>query len=147
MANYMSQSLCELLSKLKFFSLLEPGKKPCMNSLSFVNSNSYTGSIYRTLTGESANNLILHIEQLVVNISDVVDEYSKSSFMSTIINAINDSLKGIKHLLITYKDRPKVIAKLSVSITNINLYIDKYKHLLNTVNNHIDNHNKKSRSK
>lgn len=122
----MTQSLCLFLAEAKYYSMIEANKKPCINSKSFVRADSYIGGTQRFLYGESAKNLLLHINLYASSVHTILAEYKNTVFLSTILTAVDESLTGLRHLLITYKTRPAITTDLSVIIRNIEFAVTQY---------------------
>lgn len=128
MSDNMSISLAELLAKLEFFSLIEPDKKPCMKSHCFVSASSWSGAIYREFKGESSDNFILELKNIVMQIKETINDCKDSDyFMSKIINTMDKAVKGLVNLQVTYKNKPHIIASLNVQIDIMNKYLHEYK--------------------
>lgn len=123
----MSDSLLTFISESQFFAGLEPNKKPCMISKTYVSASSYLGSIQRTLTGESAANLLLHIKLYATKMDNMLAEYknTKALFPCVVENSLS-ALNGFKTLLITYKYRPLIVNGLQASIQNIEHILKGY---------------------
>ena len=124
----MTTSLCDLLAKCEFFSLIEVGKKPCMNTMCF--SSGMFGGMYRKLTWESADNLLHHINLYIHEINCAVSEYKDTSFLKLVINGVYKTIKPLETLLTTYKSRPKVTSRLTVYIQQLKSIVDPHKELI-----------------
>ena len=132
MANHISPVLDELLVKLQFLSMIQPGLKPNVNNgLSFSHSQSWFGSIYRYIYGESKDKFIYDLRNIIDRAIDALVEYQDNpKLQATLANYLYASRNGIHNLLMTYKHDPEYIAKLKVLVHCMDLQLEKYRHLL-----------------
>jgi len=120
-------TLRELLSKLEFLGMIERGQKPCMGDMTFVDGNSFWGALMRAFKGEGSKGMLAHINQIVEQTVESVEEYKDTEFLPIIINTLNKAKIGINNLNTTYSDQPAVTSQINVIIANINHQLRKYK--------------------
>ena len=125
-------TLRELLSKLEFLSMIERGQKPCMGDMTFVDGNSFWGAIMRAFKGEGSKGMLAHINQIVEQTVESVEEYKNTEFLSIIITTLHKAKIGIGNLCTTYDGQPAVTSQLKVIIANINHQLRKYKDCIET---------------
>lgn len=119
-------SLRELLKKLEFLGMIEIGKKPCMNDMTFVDSRSWMGAFYRNRSGENRKGTMLQVEQTIDQAIVSLKEYSGTEFNYIIIKSLKKARIGIQNLAETYATSPGVVAQIRVIISNIDLQLKKY---------------------
>jgi hypothetical protein len=128
----MPVDLQALLTKLHFISQIERGKKPCMSDMSFVKTDSYlVGPIIRWWKGESRKTLVPDIEKIVDEAIIKLTTYKDNEkYVSLIINLLASDRVSIESLITTYREDPKMISNIKVILTNIDLQLDQYRHLI-----------------
>lgn len=119
--------LRDLLSKLAFFAMIERGKKPCVNDMSFVDSGSWFGAYKRWMTNEDRNNMVVQINSIIDQAIMAIDEYRGSEFFPLIINGLAKARQGISHLTSTYSDSPKTVSDIKICLDNIDLQLARDK--------------------
>lgn len=128
--NSIPVTLNDLLVKLKILSMLERGKKINIGTMSFVDANSWIGSFTRSITGESRKGLMIHLNQIIQEAINAIEEYSNTEFCKIIVNHLAQAKVGIQNLITTYQSDPYIIAQIYVCITNIDLQLEKNRKLL-----------------
>lgn len=123
----MSSALCELLHEAEYFSMIKPNQKPCLKTWTFVPSTGFINACYRTWYGESGENLLNRLDKYITSVNDVLTENKQNSFKSLIIPCIEKSIQGIQNLLVTYKDRPRILSRLAVILCQLNLMVSNEK--------------------
>lgn len=129
--NAIPPGLRDLLAKLEFFGMIERGKKPCMNDMTFVDARSWYGVYYRSTAGEGRKNMIFQINAIIDDAIKAIMEYQNTEFLPLIVNALSKASRGLSNLTSTYHKRPDTVIQIQVCLMNINLQLDKYKHLIN----------------
>lgn len=124
-AKSIPSDLQNLLSDLDFLGQITQGKKPCMNDMTFVESSSWFGAFKRYKNGESREMVIQKIRDIINRSIDAIQTYNDEEFMKLIILGLSTARKGIQTLIITYKSDPKMISKINVLLSNINLQLQK----------------------
>lgn len=119
--------LNDLLVKLKVFSMVEPGKKINMNTMTFVDSASWIGSITRNITGEGRRDLMVHLHQLIQQTIGAIETYKDSEFYPLLIETITQARVGIGNLITTYQSYPSIVAQIEICISNLDIQLDKYR--------------------
>jgi hypothetical protein len=123
-------TLRDLLSKLEFLGMITPGKKPCMNTMHFVDGDTLWGAVQRAFGGESHHLLIAHIQQIIEQTIEAIEEYYSSEFLPIIVSTLYKAKIGIVNLKTTYQNKPPVIMKLNVILANINHQLQNHKDIL-----------------
>lgn len=126
-ANSIPDPLRDLLGKLVFLSMIEKGRKPCMHSMTFEKSTSWSGAIRRAFAGEGRKSMIIHINQIVDTAILAIEEYRDTEFLPLIVNKLAIAKVGIENLITTYQKHPDTIAKIKICIDNINIQLEKNK--------------------
>lgn len=116
-------TLRDLLSKLEFLSMIERGKKPCMGDMTFVDGNSFWGALVRAFKGEGNKGMLVHLNQIIEQTVEAIEEYKDTVFLPIIINTLAKAKLGINNLITTYKEQPSVISQINVLVSNINLQL------------------------
>jgi hypothetical protein len=124
-SNGLPLSICDLLGKLEYLSLIQRHDKVCFHDFSLVNSKSWLGFLKRTYFGENRKMLLIQINQTINLAIELINEFKNSEYIVLIINALAKSKLGISNLLTTYNNDPNVISQLHVCLSNINLQLDK----------------------
>ncbi|SOB73913.1 hypothetical protein BQ9231_00030 [Cedratvirus lausannensis] len=109
----MEDKLLDLLSKLG------PEQKICLKSLSIVDANSWTGSLYRYWNDENREDLLVELRKLVdylppsserVSPSSELEPFHDSPLPERILpsseETIRQAIEGLNNLLITYQSDP-----------------------------------------
>lgn len=128
--NSIPSTLNDLLVKLNVLSRIERGNKINMGTLSFTDSNSWWGSIQRSLNGEGRKSLMVHLNQIIQSAICAIAEYQKTEFCRIIVNCLAEAKIGIQNLIITYQSDPYIVAQIHVCLSNIDLQLEKNRHLL-----------------
>lgn len=123
-------TLSDLLGKLEFLGMINRGKKPCMGDMTFVDGNSLWGALVRAYKGEGHKGMLAHINQIIEQTVEAINEYKDTEFLPIIITALHKAKIGINNLNTTYKDQPAVTSKINVIITNINHQLKKNKYVI-----------------
>lgn len=118
-------TLRDLLSKLEFLSMIERGKKPCMGDMTFVDGNSFWGALMRAFKGEGNKGMLVHLNQIIEQTVEAIEEYKDTEFFPIIINTLAKAKLGIGNLITTYKEQPSVVSQINVLLSNINLQLKK----------------------
>ena len=131
--NAIPGPLMNLMAQLNFLGMIERGKKVNWYTQSFSDSNSYLGAIYRSTYGESRKGLIFHLSQIIDQSIRALEAYNNTSFCEIIINLLAKAKNGIQNLKTTYQKDPFVVSQIEVCISNIDMQLEKNKHLLKGV--------------
>lgn len=119
-----------LLEQLELLSMVETGYKINWGDRTFVDSTSWLGAYKRSTTGEGRKNLVIQINSIIDQTIDAIKEYKDTEFFILIINGLARAKTGLLNLATTYQHRPDTVAQLHVSLANIQLQLDKYKHII-----------------
>lgn len=119
-----------LLEQLELLSMVETGYKINWGDRTFVDSTSWIGAYKRSTTGEGRKNLVIQINSIIDQTIDAIREYKDTEFFTLIINGLARAKNGLLNLATTYQYRPDTVAQLHVSLANIQLQLDKHKHLI-----------------
>jgi hypothetical protein len=131
--NAIPAPLLDLMVKLNFLGMIERGKKINWCSLSFSDSNSYLGALYRSTYGENRKGLIFHLSQIIDQSIRALEAYNNTTFCEIIINSMAKAKNGIQNLKTTYQKDPFVVSQIEACISNIDMQLEKNKHLLKGV--------------
>ena len=128
--NSIPNSLQVQLADLDFLSQIERNMKPCCNDRVLVNSESWSGALYRFFKGESRLTAITKVEQIVNNAIEAIENEKYQEHLSLTINALYKASNGLLNLSHTYQNDPNMKARINVQIENINIQLDRFKHLI-----------------
>ena len=128
--NSIPATLNDLLVKLKILSMIERGKKINMGTMTFIDANSWLGALGRSLYGEGRKGLMVHLNQIVQQAINAINEYHDTEFCKIIVNHLAQAKVGIQSLTTTYQFDPSVVAQIDVCISNIDLQLEKNRNLL-----------------
>ena len=128
--NSIPVSLQAQLADLDFLSQIERNMKPCCNDRVLVNSESWTGALYRFFKGESRMTAITKVEQIVNNAIEAIENEKYQEHISLTINSLYNASNGLLNLSYTYENDPNMKARINVQIKNINIQLERYKHLI-----------------
>lgn len=128
--NSIPSTLNDLLVKLKILSMIERGKKINIGTMTFVDSSSWWGSVSRTLSRECRKGLMLHINQIVQQAINSINEYKDTEFCKLVVNSLAQAKIGILNLATTYQDDPNIVAQINICISNIDLQLEKNRVML-----------------
>ena len=129
--NLIPVTLNDLLVKLKILSLIERGQKFNVGELNFTNSKSWLGALYRSLHGEGRKSLMLHINQVIQQALNAINEYKDTEFCKIIVNTLAEAKLGINNICETYQNDPNIVSQINVCISNIDLQLEKNSKYLN----------------
>ena len=115
-----------LLKNLKFISMIEKGKKPCLSDLSFVDSSSWFGAWKRNRNSEDKKHLKTFIDSVVEQSFKAIEDSRNKEYAQMIIKALDEARNGIINTQVTYKDFPDFITDVGVIIDSINHQLNKY---------------------
>lgn len=115
------ENLRNLFYDLQLIAQLRAGDKVCLNDRSIVKSNSYIGSIKRTICSENKEKLLNFIDILIMNATLCLEQYKNSVYHRIIIENLKDAKRGMESLLKTYEDKHDFISRLIVFINDIDL--------------------------
>ncbi len=124
------KTLRDLLSKLQFLGMIKKEKKPCMGDMTFVDAKSLWGAIIRAYKGEGSTGLLVHLNQIIEQTVEAIEEYKDTPFFPIIIDTLTNAKMGISNLAITYGEQPGVVSEIRVVLSNIKLQLDKHGHAL-----------------
>jgi hypothetical protein len=123
-------SLQILLSELDFLGQIKRNTKPCISGRVLVESDSFTGALYRFLKGENRNNIIAKVEQVFSQTVDAIEANKNTEHIKIIINYSAKARDGVSSLMDTYSNDPDFKAKLKVQIDNIDLQLNRFRNLI-----------------
>lgn len=129
--NSIPPGLRDLLAKLEFFGMIERGKKPCMNDMTFVDCKSWYGAYRRSIGGEGRKNMVFQVNAIIDDAIKAISEYQNTEFLPLIVNALAKAGRGINNLTSTYHQRPDTVIQIQVCLMNINLQLEKHKQYIN----------------
>lgn len=128
--NSIPTSLQIILADMNFISQIQRNMKPCCNDRVLVDADSWSGAFYRFFKGESRLGVITKVEQIVNSAIEAIENQKYNEHISLTVNALNSSLSGIENLLFTYQNDPNMKARLNVQIENINIQLNRFRHLI-----------------
>lgn len=128
--NPIPVSLQTVLEDLDFLSQIQRDKKPCFKSKVFVDANSWSGAFYRLLKQESRNGIIHHVEQIINRAIEAIDNSKYEEHLPLVINGLNSAREGLCNLTFTYNRDPKVKSHINVQLQNMDIQLNRFKHLL-----------------
>ena len=140
--NSIPVSLQAQLADLDFLSQIERNMKPCCNDRVLVNSESWSGALYRFFKGESRMTAITKVEQIVNNAIEAIENQKYQEHISLTINSLYNASNGLLNLSYTYENDPNMKARINVQIKNINIQLDRYKHLIKGFEERIESSSK-----
>ena len=79
------QQLRELLARLEFIGMIGLNQKPCMNSLTFVDADSWIGAFKRALSGEGRRSMILNLQSIITSSGRALEQYHKTDYLPLLI--------------------------------------------------------------
>jgi hypothetical protein len=131
--NSIPTALQTLLVDLNFLSQIERKMKPCFNSRIIVD-DSLTSRVHRTILGwfqgEGRLNGIMKVEQIVNNSIEAIENQRYKEHLSLTINALNSARNGIDNLCYTYADDPDMKSRFNVLLQNVDIQLNRYRHLI-----------------
>ena len=131
MASTIPIELRELLKRGEYLSMIPVGKKPNMNDYTFVDAGSFMGAVYRMLHGENRRGLILEINSIIDQFILALKNYNDTEFLPLIVDTLSRmKIGGLSNLMETYTEAPDTLSDLRVCISNIDLQLQRYKHLI-----------------
>lgn len=123
-------SLQDLLSELDFLGQISRGKKPCMNDMTLVDAKSWLGAFKRYLNGESREVAIRETKSIVDRAIDSIQTHTARDLLTLIVNRLARARRGIETMKTTYRYDPKIIAQINVILSNVDLQLQKNRHLI-----------------
>jgi len=124
-----------LLAKLRYLGMIKVGQKPCVHNgqMKFVDSATWTGTIYRTVTGDNRETTLIYIGEIIDETMVSIKQYkSDMDYLPIIIQGLAHAKEGIINLAQTYKSDPAVSARLDVRVMDIDIQLRRYKEFLVT---------------
>ena len=123
--------LRSLLSKHYFLAQITTGQKPCMSNMTIVEASSWAGKFQRAWNNENRKTNMTDIENIISQTIDCINTHKKNpAFLRLIINALADTRVGIESMITTYRNDQAMIGRLQVQLTNIDLQLEKHRHLI-----------------
>lgn len=123
--------LRSLLAKHYFLAQITRGYKPCMSSMTLIDSSSWLGAVYRGWKGETRKTAISDIENIISQTIDEIHTHrNKPAFLRLIINALASTRVGLESMLTTYRDDPSMIGDVKVQLANIDLRLEEHRDLI-----------------
>lgn len=101
-----------------------------MNDMTFIDSKSWVGAYKRSMAGEGRRNLIVQLNTLIDEAIRAIKSYSGTVFVPLIVNALSRTKGGLNNLAVTYAKKDETVSNIRVILTNIDLTLNEYKHLL-----------------
>ena len=118
----MDQNLKNVLQRIQFYSQLKVGLVPNLTSKKFDNKNTISGSIWRTIYGflynESRQKIIDDIDDLLSQLSIIIDNVDDKFTCELIIENIDQMMSALNILKSSYIDSPDTIADIQGQIFN-----------------------------
>lgn len=128
--NSIPATLNDLLVKLRILSMIERGKKINMGTMTFIESSSWLGALNRSISGEGRKGLMLHLNQIIQQSINAINEYRDTEFCAIVVNHLAQAKIGIQNLTTTYQSDPNIIAQIDICVANIDLQLEKNRKLL-----------------
>ena len=122
--------LQSLLEDLHFLSQIQRNMKPCCNDRVFVDADGWYQTFYRRYKGESRTTVMSKIEQIVNSAIEAIENQKYNEHLSLTINALYEASNGILNLAYTYDKDPNMKSKINVQMKNINIQLDRFRHLI-----------------
>ena len=123
--NILPNELAKHLEDLQFISSIKTGYKVNLTNRNFVDTNSYTNALIRKFYGESRNNLITFINNLIVNTVELLNKYSKTNWEKMLFESLAKARNGIFNLTETYSEDPGFISKVNVCINKLDMILNQ----------------------
>jgi len=123
-------NLRDLLESSDFIGNTPDSHKINWKAKSYTFSDSWTGSIFRWLHGESAMYTVHQVQRVSERIIDSVKQYSETDWDSTVVDSSIKLLKGIENLRKTYQANVEVSSALTIVIINIKSCLNEPKESL-----------------
>lgn len=119
----------DLLVSLEFLGQTKNGNKINTKNMSFVAQDSWSGSLFRTFSGEDRRHTVRFILQLIDHAVEVLAKLSKSPnkqqatdiYCKRILDKLEKAKEGIKNIRETYADDPHIVSQLNVCLDTIDL--------------------------
>ena len=111
----------DVLQRLEFFALQQRHSKLCIKQKTFVNANSWTGTVYRIFHSETSADTIQEIKGTIKDYGLCVQHHP--TFQPLLAECLERARKGIYNLFEIYQHKPGIIAELKVIISMINIFI------------------------
>lgn len=121
----LPSDLRDILVKLEFVSQIQQGNKVNIKTMRIVDSSSWIGSFQRSLSHENRRATTDFVNNLVLDTIDVIKRYNETMYIDTIVSAFSRAKVGIEYLSDTYHGDPDTVSRLRVSLTHINLQLQK----------------------
>ena len=102
----------DLISELEYLSQIKEGKKPCQSKKIFFESDSWWGSVYRTIYREGKIPFINHIKNTIEIYATVVEEHPE--YKKILEPLLISARSGIVNLCQTYQDDPEFNSEIKV---------------------------------
>ena len=123
-----------LLTDLNFLGQIKRNKKPCISGRVIVDADTWTGAFYRFCKGENRMNAVAKIEQIFNQTVDAIEAHKHTNHINIIINYASIARDGVSNLKETYQDDPDMKARLDVQLDNIDLQLERFRHLIKGYN-------------
>lgn len=122
--------LKDILQKLEILSEIREGQKLNIADMTYCEANSWWSSITRRYMGESRENLIFHLENIINQAIASIEEFKNSEFASILVKSLYKSKTGVENLAKTYKEDPNTFSKIKIILTNIEIQLTKNSEIL-----------------
>ena len=122
--------LQSLLVELDFLSQIQRGKKPLLDFMVLVENDEWLKRFQKWWHGENKDTIMSKIENIVNRTVDAIVDHKNTAYIGILVNKLSDAKEGIASLLVTYGSFPKTIARINVQLQNIDLQLERYRHLI-----------------
>lgn len=129
--NPIPASLQTILADLDFLSQIQRNMKPCYNKRVLVNAESWLGALYRRfITGDDRLAGITKIQDIVNTAIEAIENKNYQEHLSLTVNELYKASHGLINLRHTYDKDPDIKSKLNVQLKNVNIQLERYRHLI-----------------
>lgn len=118
--------LSKVLVDLRFIGNILENEKPCFNKKTYVDADSWYGSVYRLVYNESGRDTHQRIRSII---HDAMNQFTISTIpehKQVLFEHIKQACNGLRNLIITYDRQPEVLDNLEVISTEINNWLKVY---------------------
>ena len=113
----------DVLKRLEFFAQQERNMKPCVKQRTFVDANSWSGSIFRIIHGETSSGTICEINSILKEYGMCVRRFP--SYKTLLEDCLARASKGFNNLFETYNHKPSVTSDLRVVMSMVDIFLSR----------------------
>ncbi len=124
-SSYLPDELGSVLKKLGYLSMVKPGYKLHIKSMTFDSADSYVHAIGRWWDKEKSDKMVTSVESYINEALGMLNTYRGTDYHPIIIDAIKAAVRGIATLKETYAENTYTVSSLKVLLDFIRVELNR----------------------